>query len=52
LRVEVEDQRIVAMLPESGCQMQGDGRFSDAALLIDQCDCAHGRFPTSGHVNM
>jgi hypothetical protein len=51
LRIEIQDQGIAAVLPKGSGEVQGDGRFSNAPFLIDECDCAHGRFPTSDHVN-
>src|SRR5271163_5321661 len=42
LGVEVEDDDAVIMLSEDGGQMQGDSRFSDPSLLVDDGDDLHG----------
>jgi hypothetical protein len=52
LRVEVEDENVLAPLPEGRREMQGHGRLPATALLVDKCDCPHGRFLTWPHVDM
>ena len=52
LRIEIEHEHVLAALPEGGCEVQGDRRLSATALLVDECDCSHGRSLTWPHVDM
>src|SRR5215207_3713272 len=52
LRVEVENEDVLPVLPERSREMQGDRRFSAATLLVHKCDCLHGPPSTGSHVHM